>query len=35
MDATLSGQEEAQRLLIGAIEAELTGRGVGVIAYKP
>lgn len=35
MDATLRGQEEAQRLLIGDIEAELAGRGVDVIAHKP
>ncbi|HEU0178648.1 MAG TPA: dienelactone hydrolase family protein [Blastocatellia bacterium] len=35
MDATLTGQEEAQKLLIGDIEAELAGRGVDVIAHKP
>jgi hypothetical protein len=35
MDATLRGQEEAQRLLIGDIEAELARRGVDVIAHKP
>ncbi len=35
MDATLKGQEEAQRLLIGDIEAELAGRGIDVIAHKP
>jgi len=35
LDATLRGQEEAQRLLIGDIEAELAGRGVDVIAHKP
>jgi len=35
MDATLKRQEEAQRLLVGSIEAELAGRGVDVIAHKP
>jgi hypothetical protein len=35
MDATLKRQEGAQRLLAGAIEAELAGRGVDVIAHKP
>jgi predicted dienelactone hydrolase len=35
MDATLRRQKEAQRLLVGDIEAELAGRGVDVIAYKP
>jgi hypothetical protein len=35
MDATLSGQDEAQRLLIGHIEAELAARGVDVIAHRP
>jgi predicted dienelactone hydrolase len=32
LDAILSGQEEAQRLLAGDIEAELADRGVDVIA---
>jgi dienelactone hydrolase len=35
MDATLRGQEEAQRLLIGAIESELAVRDVDVVAHKP
>jgi dienelactone hydrolase len=35
MDATLKGQEEAQRLLIGAIEEELAARDVDVVAHKP
>ncbi|MBO0858935.1 MAG: acetylxylan esterase, partial [Chloracidobacterium sp.] len=35
MDATLRGQDEAQRLLIGDIEAELAARGVDVIAHGP
>src|SRR5262249_40611386 len=35
MDATLRGQEEAQRLLVGDMEAELAERGVDVIAHKP
>jgi hypothetical protein len=34
MDATLKGQEEARRLLAGAIEAELAERGVDVIEHK-
>jgi predicted dienelactone hydrolase len=34
MDATLKRQEAAQLLLAGDIEAELTGRGVDVIAHK-
>jgi hypothetical protein len=35
MDATLREQEEARRFLIGDIEAELSERGVDVIAHKP
>jgi hypothetical protein len=35
MDAKLKRQEGAQRLLVDAIEAELAGRGVDVIAHKP
>src|SRR5262249_32898267 len=35
MDATLREQEEAQRLLLGAIEAELAERGVDMFAHKP
>jgi predicted dienelactone hydrolase len=34
MDATLRGQEEAQRLLVDAMEAELAGRGVDTIAHN-
>jgi dienelactone hydrolase len=35
MDAILRQQEEAQRFLLGDIEAELAQRGVEVIVYKP
>jgi len=35
MDATLGRQEEAQRFLIGDLEAELAGRGVDVMVHKP
>ena len=35
MDAGLRRQEEAQRFLLGDIEAELAVRGVDVIAHKP
>jgi dienelactone hydrolase len=35
LDATLRRQEEAQRLLVGDIEAELAERGVDVIAISP
>src|SRR5262249_2654888 len=34
LDATLRGQGEAQRLLVGDIEAEFAERGVDVIAHK-
>jgi len=35
MDAGLRRQEEAQRFLLGDMEAELAVRGVDVIAHKP
>lgn len=35
LDAILRQQEEAQRFLVGDIEAELALRGVEVIVYKP
>ncbi|HEX8091018.1 MAG TPA: dienelactone hydrolase family protein [Blastocatellia bacterium] len=35
MDAVLKQQDEAQRFLVGDIEAELAARGVDVIAHKP
>jgi predicted dienelactone hydrolase len=35
MDAMLKGREEAQRFLLGDIEAELAARGVEVIVHKP
>jgi predicted dienelactone hydrolase len=35
MDATLRRQEEAQRVLVGDIEAELAERGVDAIVHKP
>jgi dienelactone hydrolase len=34
LDATLRGHDEAQRLLVGALEAELAERGVDAIAHK-
>jgi predicted dienelactone hydrolase len=35
MDSILRRQEEAQRFLLGDLEAELAARGVDVIVYKP
>jgi len=35
MDATLRGQEEAQRLLVGDMESELAKRDVDAITHKP
>jgi len=35
MDAMLRRQEEAQRFLVGGMEAELAARGVEVIVYRP
>ena len=35
MDATLRGQEEAQRFLVGDMEAALAERGVDAIAHRP